>query len=798
MTLWVPKADAATIDGTASTGTNVASTLGSANQGFDSVQTSGWSGAANNAAVARAEALKGLLGKYTDRVSAGSTFLHDWAGQYGDYKQRLQSLDAEHTRAEQALTGIPGTAAKSGDAAADASAQKKLDNQRTSASAEVTRIENAHATLLAEYKAAAKNSAANIDSLCDTLAPSSPAALATWTSQQIQSAVSAAGTKAGQDAASKIKDDLKHSGKITPEELAILEQNKNDPDFVKGLYGSLGPQGIAAMSQVAKNGMDPRYQQDPATAKRLFAAMRSTFTVAGKQGLITQDFLDNFDPDKDLPYQLQTDVGGFDGPLLVPLMQTDSNGKSLLPTGTQTLIGKEVFADLNYGMSRGGNIEDNLYRRGYISANGTDSPYAANMLKNLFGQLSKNPEASNQVLSDDTSFAVLQKLGRGSDDVAKMWSPLFQDQLSAMVKAGTIGMADSNGDGKRNGGFDAQEGNALMRRIVLDTAANPKDHYQDFYRKTLGQLATSKAFFSDMVYSVTAVPHDGLPSNEDGWSNDARPYRNGISINQSAWAAFDTEIMQDPGTAAALTTMTSQEVNRLNQQADNTGVYVNGSEDSGAENPLATMGGYQLNAFILKDLQGASGGLQKNLENIENDKAKAKSILGTIVGIAEDPKSVVGVVGGMATDKALDYVTNLAYQSSEDDAQKKIDAVQSTLDGLAGKVSGEQITSYQDAANGYFTTVDGHRLHNTVVEVGPPGHQVRYDGSPDRYIKKFTKSLDEPPYFEDANFIDPTSHEPMAISGMSSVQLQAYEAWLHDPAIQKYAGGKAGLPAPPP
>lgn len=152
MALWVPTADAAAMDEVSMRGNILATNVESAGLGFTSVQTSGWTGAANNAAVARAEALKTMLGSYTERVSAGSTFLHDWSGQFADYKRQFQKLDSDHTQAEQMLVGMPATAPKSGNSSDDHSAQTKLDDQRSTAYAEVTRIENQHASLLAEFR----------------------------------------------------------------------------------------------------------------------------------------------------------------------------------------------------------------------------------------------------------------------------------------------------------------------------------------------------------------------------------------------------------------------------------------------------------------------------------------------------------------------------------------------------------------------------------------------------------------------------------------------------------------------
>lgn len=582
-----------------------------------------------------------------------------------------------------------------------------------------------------------------------------------------------------------------HAGhQPSADELTALEESEQDPDFVKGLYGELGPGGVAALSLFAKQNLTPPSADDQtAYGKRLVGDLQTTFTVAGREGLIDQKFLDGSNPRDDLPVEEKNAESlqkGFDGSLLIPLMATDKNGRSTLPDQTQILIGNEVMKDV-HGAIQSGAPQGWDHYNAYAGSN--DDPYETNQLSALFSQLGKDPVAANGVLLPEDSFQTLQSLGRGSpvpDEVLAKIGP----SISSMVKAGTIGLADPDGNGKSDT-TNAFLGDSLMAKLVLNTADHPDQHYENFYRSTLGDITSSKHFFNDMIYSITAIPHSGMPATESQWDQIPRSYRQGLSLDESAWAKFEGEIMQDPATAAKLTTLSSQRINGLQQQAGNTKIYAaNGTEEPGYEDPIDARSAREIQLFTLQNLNTAHDGLQKNLESIESQKDGAKNILGTIVGIAEDPASVTGVVKDATTDKVLGAITDYAYSGQEHDAQGKVDQVQSTIGQLQNEDPTGTEPYYETLANGYVS--GGHKV---VVYTGPAGHRISHDGDPEKYIRKYTVtgvSGSGIPYTESANFMG-GNHKPIPVAQMNPAQLQAYEAWLHDPAIQAYAGSASGL-----
>jgi hypothetical protein len=783
MGLWKPAADPGTVSQAGSLSGQLVSGLSGEGPKLATLVPTGWSGQAAGAAAGQAGKLGQLVKDFCDKTNQASTAMKAFAQDYANFKAKFDKLDADHTAAQQRVASLNRSIESyQGKTLTvdDRSDLSRLTTQRDQAQGEIAQLEKQHDQTMTDFKASQQRAAGQLDAATPQGLTGTPSQQAAQVTAMVYKEMPSVQEEEGRRLGQKIKDDLAKTGRASQAEIDQLSANANNPDFVKGAYGALGPSGVAALSLQAKHDLQSPYDKDHPGGQKLFDALHTSFGVAAKQGLITDDWLNHFDPNPALPKELQRhDTNGFRADLLIPLAAGQK-----LPTNLMQSIGDKAFGDLKNGME--GGAPQVLDKWGaYVGDDSKKDAYSKNLMREFLGDLSNDPEASNGTLMKN--FDTLQKIGRGGlpDEVNKQ----IGGNLDKTVDAGVLGIGDLDHDGHRDTGPGSKGflGDALMSRLVLDTADHKDAHYADFYRHELGSLVTNQRYFDDAMYSVTAIPPGGMPSTGADWINaDSRPYRDGIELDSSAWAAMHQEVMADPGTASKLIDETRTAM--ANATAHGESLVPPGGH--GADPTLGytdSIARNQMHQFLIGNLDGAHDRLQSELNQITGNEATAKGAVTKIIGWASDPNSIVKDLKGASIDKGTDWLVHQAYAPAEQDVSKAMAGLDHTREQLQADKLNSSPNVYFDSANGLTQRPDQIE-HVQVTQ--PDGHVVTYTGDPHQYIDKYssTEYGEYGPVKHDGNFLG-SDGRPLPVDQIEADpdKLRAYEEWLHDPAVQHQA-----------
>jgi hypothetical protein len=779
MSLWKPAADPGAVGQPAALSERLVGGLSPEAPKLAGLISTGWSGPAAGRAAGEAGTLGKLVSGFCDTTSQAAGVMRAFAQAYGELKARFDRLDAEHTQAQHRVAGLSRSiAAYQGRTLtpAEASHLNQLISQRDQAQADIARLETQHRQTMTDFTAAQQRAAGQLDGLTPKGLTGSPSQQSAQVQAMVFKDMPSVREEEGRRLGQRIRDDLKDHGLASQADVDALAANADDPDYVKGLYGALGPAGVAALSWQAKRALGSPYEEERPAGRKLFDALSTSFDVAADQGLITDDWLDHFDPKDAVPSTYRDDVNGFRADLLIPL----TAGKTL-PTDVMQRIGNRAFADLKSGMDSGG--PQTFDKWGAYVGDGGSDPYQQNLLNGFLGDLAKSPEAANAVLM--RNFDTLQRIGRGDlvDDI----SDKISANLNKTVEAGVLGVADLDHDGHRDTGPDAKGfmGDALMSRLVLDTADHPKDHYADFYRKELGSLVTNDRYFENAMYSVTTIPQGGMPSTSADWiDGDNRRWHDGIELDQSAWAAMHQEVMADPGTAAKLIKMTHDSMAAASAQLSSM-VPPGGHGADPSLQYSAAIARNQMHHFLIGNLDGAQDRLQDELRSITDNEAAAKGAATKLISWATDPSKIVSDLRATTIDRATGWLVHQAYSDQEQNVQGALDGLRQQRDTLQADRLNSSPQIYQDSANGL--TVRPDQIAPVQV-VQSPGHVVTYTGNPHDYIDRYsgTEYGQYGPIHHDANFLG-SDGRPLPLDQIEADpdKLRAYDEWLHDPAVQR-------------
>jgi len=779
MGLWKPGADPGTVGQAATLSDRLVGGLSGEGPKLAALVPDGWSGPAAGKAAGEAGTLGKLVTGFCDSTSRAAGVMRQFASDYTQLKATFDRLDSDHTATQQRIAGLDREIAAYQGGALSPPEHNRLQQliaQRDTERGHLSSLETQHRSTMTEFTAAQQRAAGGLAAVTPQGLTGSPAAQAAQVKAQVFQGLPSVQEEEGRRLGQQIKDDLAKKGAASQADIDALAANSGNPDFVKGMYDTLGPAGVAALSRQAKLAMGSPYDEDHAGGKKLYDALRTSFGAAAKQGLITDDWLNKFDPKNALPRDLyRDDTGGFRADLLIPLMAGQK-----LPTDVMKRVGDRAMADLKSGMDSGGpQIFDKW--GAYVGDDSGKGPYDKNLMREFLGDLSKDPEASNGTLMGN--FDTLQRIGRGG--LPGEVSHQIGGDLNKVVDAGVLGIADLDHDGHRDTGPGAQGflGDALMSRIVLDTADHKDAHYADFYRGEIGSLATNPRYFNDAMYSVTTIPQGGMPGTSADWINsDSRPWRDGTELDQSAWAALHQEVMADPGTAAKLIKMTHDSM--ANASADLSSMVPPGGH--GADPSLqytSAIARNQMQHFLVNNLDGAQGRLQDQLNTIAGNEATAKGAATKIIGWATDPDSIVKDLKGTTIDKSTDWLIHQAYAGDQQNVQGALDGLHHQRDVLQADRYNSSPQIYQDSANG-LTAKPGQI---EPVQVTENGHTTTYTGDPHQYIDKYSQTQygEYGPVKHDANFLG-ADGRPLPVDQIEADpdKLRAYEEWLHDPAVQ--------------
>ncbi|MEN3360343.1 MAG: hypothetical protein V7637_4325, partial [Mycobacteriales bacterium] len=409
MGLWKPAADPGAVGQAATLSDRLVGGLSSEGPKLSGLVPTGWSGEAAGKAAGEAGTLGKLISGFCDSTSKAAGVMRQFASDYTQLKATFDRLDADHTATQQRIAGLDREiAAYQGGALSPAehTRQQQLITQRDEARGHLTQLESQHRSTMTEFTSAQQKAAGGLNAVTPQGLTGSPAAQAAQVKAQVFKGLPSVQEEEGRRLGQQIKDDLAKKGTASQADIDALAANAGNPDFVKGMYDTLGPAGVAALSRQAKLAMDSPYDKDHPGGKQLYDALHTSFGVAAKQGLITDDWLNKFDPKNALPKGMyHDDTNGFRADLLIPLAAGQK-----LPTDVMKRIGDRAMADLKSGMDSGGPQTFDKWGA-YVGDDSGKGPYDKNLMREFLGDLSKDPEASNGTLMGN--FDTMQRIGRG-------------------------------------------------------------------------------------------------------------------------------------------------------------------------------------------------------------------------------------------------------------------------------------------------------------------------------------------------------------------------------------------------
>lgn len=792
--LWVPTDEASAISSPSSRTTTLSGSITTSSSGFDQVGpgTPGWEGMASTSAGARAVAFKGLLSTFSSTMAQGATAMKAWSTKFASYKETFASLDNQYADAKSTYDTATAKLNPADGSEPDLLTTIVYGAAQTVASAEMDRIRGEHTTTKTQYDTDQTSAATAIRALIPPEAPTSPAGAMSFATTQVGVVFERADADAGQTLAEQIREDLQDDMEISDENLALLQDEAENADFVTALYEELGPQGIAALSWSAQRDLSPA-AGDEDRGQALFEALSTTLTVAANNGVIDGDWLDDFNPDGffdnfDMTEYRRYDEDGDEIPvsamsLLIPLMQTNADGTSKLPSDVLGEIGTRAFDHLDYP------TDDVFETYNPLQDGDTDSPYDANHFLTLFQQLEQDPEAANMTLMDN--FDVLQEFGRGEGPSQATYEgiqDILGDSVAGMLEAGTVGLSDANNDGQLDNTEYAFMGDALAARVFQNTAQHPTLDYTDTYRHALGEVVTSTRYFGDAMYSVTAIPQGGMLGTDGDWYDyDSRAYRDGIELDRDVWAAVHQEVMADPEIAMAVIDQTNQfmqaQTDALTAYPDVRLAATGDDVDAGASS-THRYARDDAHAFLIDNFNAAYEDIQSELQEIADSEEAANGAVGKLIDYASDPTAIPKnlIVDGVKV--GVGWLFDQSNDADQEAIQQQLDQMNELRENQLEDLNSNP-TQYTDIATNLLTP-DGGRIDDVIV-TNADGGQTTYTGNPQTYIDQYTTeypaSASTAPYTVDATFIGPDG-SLVPVGDMNDAQLQAYEAWLHDPAVQ--------------
>ncbi len=569
----------------------------------------------------------------------------------------------------------------------------------------------------------------------------------------------AAATAAGRELAQRVEREMEEDGRLSPETLTALRENGWDPAFAAGFCDTLGPTGLANLSNdLASNPYsDPPffYRDHPDEARKVLQALGTGLATYSRDHRLDDAWLDKFAfaPDSDDPRGRT-----YRPDLLAPLLagvNGNTFGKDFLEA-----VGNRMLHPKNQGeleLMGGYDQSPNLYEQDHRTQ--------------IFRVISQNPLAAGELYRDN--FDEIQKLARTPnglpfDSVNGNPEGRRGQAIADLVLAGTVGVREYN------------EALAELNtaHLLYDVYQHQGEHVYPQMETVYGKVV--HAYFTDLAYSVTTPVPSGMAlidpatgdvvgewDGTDFWAR-SDVNRKGIEVPQQLWDAMAQEGMRDPQQAAALgldfaayVRNNVRDVSRLDP-----------SDDLGTR--FLNIENGRMQEFYLHAFQQTSEGLQGDVKQWVDDYNSATEGLidagfDLAPGLVTAPEvTLVDLGRSLGTDILKGVLKDWAHVD-EGDAPAEL------RDRLAGVNASEYDTSWQ--ANWQQYGDEAYQAWQdrvkpidpvTIVENGRPH---TYTGNPGDYI-------DVPSH----SFLDAGGHI-IDVGQMTPEQAAAYARWLQDPAV---------------
>jgi len=358
----------------------------------------------------------------------------------------------------------------------------------------------------------------------------------------------------------------------------------------------------------------------------------------------------------------------------------------------------------------------------------------------IFTGLAHNPMASGDYFSKHRQD--LYNYGKWNGYVRD--HGVAADAFAAFVQAATV---DSRGDfarWARNGGpkDNLAEDNAAW---LIHQVAGDKDGKWG-HAMSLTYAAIANEYFDDLVNTV------GSPI--DIGSIGGR-FPLGIHVGKDDWTTFLHTTMSDDEAFGRMTAKFQAWLNpSYTNEANSTHGDPNSPGDSADANAWTDYTRGRMSALYINLYKTIADDKDRTAEQ---QQAAIEGIMGKVVGWATDPKGIAEDIAGMGTDAVKGLVTDLLTTATTNLLGVGKDSMPPLPEDFSPNSDWVHMAQAEYNARNIKPYNDGH--HTWTGE--PKFYEDRYGGT---FIGK------------DGNFLDPSQMSPEA--------LQAYNAWLLDPAVQ--------------
>jgi hypothetical protein len=560
----------------------------------------------------------------------------------------------------------------------------------------------------------------------------------------------------GQELADRLMSALLDHEKLPPDLLAELQANSMDPDYMKGFYDKLTPEGLCTASQLVM--ASDYYRDHGSEADAISSALGTGLATYSRTTRLDDAWMNRIAFPKDFP------GGGQFQPEVLAFVMRGSSGQAFDPAFLRA-VGKKTFS-MNIGPMQHRPLAGSWKGDAYTQFTKT---------------ISENALASAWVYQDNAD--AIHSASMAYSGIP----PERQNALAALVKQATIGVQAT--DPKL---ADLNVAHLLFQLSADDTAnaeANAEKpgsgtaHAFAAMQAVYGEIAHER--FNDVAYSVTTLTPqnlglkgaDGKPMSS--WDDKAFPAgqdgdRAGIEVPPELWSGLIHEGMRDPKWAAGLAADFQGYV-EINRQ------HLNGQDEK--QSQLRYHANGLMQAFYRENFAYVGKNMGDEIGKwVEDTNAARKQLISagfTIVAAGLNPEEAAAKAKEL-TVGVLEELGSTLYDSLFDKflAAEKNDAPLTPILDEFEKTKFD--TSWQAKYQGVANAAGRDML--TGARPIPPVTDAagrHYDGDPRTFV-----------HGPDDDFLAPGHGGVKPVEEMTMKQAAAYARWLADPAVVAASYGR--------
>jgi hypothetical protein len=619
--------------------------------------------------------------------------------------------------------------------------------------------------------------------------------------------------KAGEELARTVGDKVRNGQPLTAEEIAYLRANARNQAFVQGFMQTMGPEALAALSYTTLIDVEQGQGDEKKNADDLKGALTDLFTTGshiqvddgkgGQRYLMDDGWLNNFSPAKGLPdipgYSGVQDHGYEPGVLLPFLTQPVSENFS-------KVVGDRWLRD--YETAKKNGMLDNFYQM-------YRTPIGDHDVNNIvFDRIGDHPNVSNDLMTSHTQ--TFMELFAGQDPFligGVNDEPDIRKQLDTILRRGVLEVTDpqhlSNAD-------------YIVASMGKYLAVNGDQKFIKEVLPALGDILVDDRYLTGQIVSVS-TPYAPDFDPKAGFPAYNRDPNFGLLMDRDLWAQLQQDALRSPENVDKIVGATHD---WLVAAKDGTfpiafsyppeRIGPDGKPRLGPDGePISAEGNYAVisldlyqqaavSSFLGTNLIAVGDDLTKEMEarigDVENRAEFAKAAFGKIVEYAGNPAQIATDAKALTIDTAVNFATDTYKDWAIEDIKREYTG---QIDGVTKAAEQFMNPDFLSNSNDTLRTIatsyqPGENPPSVYTRdtVGGPldkyeGDPLTYVGHDSQYVNGTVMTDDFLVYKKNPDGTVATADGRPVVTGildpsqMNSLQRQAYDNWIHDPAVQQ-------------